>query len=54
MAGAKHSAGMRLPWNIMLIILHALTAPGPAAFMALAPLAGLVGGMLASLRKIFP
>jgi hypothetical protein len=45
---------MKLPWNVVILILHALTAPGPSAFMALAPLLGLAGGMLASLRKIFP
>jgi hypothetical protein len=46
---------MRAPdWNVVMAAIYAMTAPGPGALMALAPLLSLAGGMLVSLRRIFP
>jgi hypothetical protein len=46
---------MRAPeWNVFMASIYALSAPGPAAFLAVGPLLALMGGMLASVRRILP
>jgi hypothetical protein len=46
---------MRAPdWNVIMAAIYALSAPGPAAFLAVGPLLALLGGILASLRNMLP
>jgi hypothetical protein len=46
---------MRAPdWNVIMATIYALSAPGPAAFLAVGLLLALLGGILASLRNMLP
>jgi hypothetical protein len=41
-------------WIAVVSALHALTAPGAGPLVALMPLLGAAGGILAQLKRVFP